>query len=353
MAEAPKSLQANANDVDMVAFAREATIRDQASTYAGSVKLVAPAKVNLHLAIGEKMEGGYHKALNIMHALMLHDVLYMRVRPQSDYLVGPDAGLAGDAEHAMDNQALQVRVISVGCEGVEAPVIAQEDNLVYKAVMALGQRTGNGTGQCVEIRLEKHIPFQAGLGGGSSDAAAALVGAAKLWGIPADDPELEQIAMTLGADVAFFLRGGCARYDNKGERFQASLGTARDSIVLVKPQAGLSTAKVYQEFDQNPSLPTEEQVAAAAAAQRAQDVPQFNGLDVPARALLPELDEVFSWAEQQEGVSRAVLCGSGSCVALFVDGFEAACRLSAAAMSQGWWARSTSLANLRAAAVPR
>lgn len=353
MTESPKSLQANATDVDMVAFAREATIRDQASTYAGSIKLVAPAKVNLYLGIGQLGKDGYHSATNIMHALMLHDVLYMRVRPQSDFLVGPDAGLAGDEENAIDNQDLQIRVISVGCEGVEAPVIAQEDNLVYKAIMQLAKATDNGRGQCVEVRLEKHIPFQAGLGGGSSDAAAALVGAAKLWGMDPADPVIEQIAATLGADVPFFLHGGCARFDNRGERFQASLATKKGAVVLVKPQTGLSTAAVYKKFDETPSLPTNEQQQAANDAASAEDVPLFNGLDVPARTLLPQLDQVLSWAQQQEGVQQAILCGSGSSVALFVSSFDAACKLSAAAMAQGWWARSTALANLRAAAVPR
>lgn len=337
----------------MVAFAREATIRDQASTYAGSVKLVAPAKVNLHLAIGAKREDGYHDAINVMHALMLHDVLYMRVRPQSDFLVGPDAGLAGDAEHAIDNQELQVRVISVGCEGVEAPAIPQEDNLVYKAIVALAKETENGTGQCVEVRLEKHIPAQAGLGGGSSDAAAALVGAAKLWGIAPDDPRIEKVAATLGADVPFFLHGGCARFDGCGEHFQAQLSPMKGAVVLVKPQTGLSTAKVYQTFDENPSFPAEDVAASANQAQAAVDVPLFNGLDVPARSLLADLDQVFSWAGDQPAVQQTILCGSGSCVALFVTGFEEACRLSAAAMAQGWWARATSLANLRAAVVPR
>ncbi len=143
------------------------------------------------------------------------------------------------------------------------------------------------------------------------------------------------------------------RLDGRGEHFQAALSPMKGAMVLVKPQTGLSTAAVYRKFDENPSLPSEDIEQAANETTSAQDVPLFNGLDVPARALLSDLDQVFSWAEGQEGVKQAILCGSGSSVALFATSFEEACKLSAAAMAQGWWARATALANLRAAVVPR
>ncbi|MDO4182030.1 MAG: 4-(cytidine 5'-diphospho)-2-C-methyl-D-erythritol kinase [Coriobacteriia bacterium] len=353
MTEEHKAYGAWQEQIDMVAFAREATLRDQASTYAGSIKLIAPAKVNLYLGIGAKRADGYHDALNIMHALMLHDVLYMRTRPQADLLVGPDAALAGNESASVANADLDIRMVCVGCEGVEAPDIPAQDNLVYKAVKALAQRTGKGAGECLEVRLEKHIPAQAGLGGGSSDAAAALVGAAHLWGLSAEDPALAEVAASLGADVPFFLHGGCARFTGKGEVFQTQLEAANNAVVLVKPEAGLSTAAVYKTFDdQGISLADAPQAQAEAATAAAQ-VPRYNNLNGPARSLLPQLDAVFAWAAQQPAVTEALLCGSGSAVALFCTSFEEACRLSAAGMAQGWWTRTTSLSKLRAAVVPR
>ena len=339
--------------IDMVAFAREATIREQVSTYAGSIKIIAPAKVNLYLGIGNKRADGYHDVVNIMHALMLHDVLYMRTRQQMEFLVGPDAGLVGNDEASVDNQALQVRLVCVGCEGVEVPAIAPEENLVHKAIMALGAKTGKGTGQVIEVRLEKHIPAQAGLGGGSSDAAAALVGAAQLWGLDPADPAITEVAQSLGADVPFFLKGGCARFVGKGEQFDQKLSPAKNALVLIKPQAGLSTAAVYQAFDQQGQLPPDKVQADAFAAASAADVPLFNNLNDPARALLPEIDQIFAWTAQQPAIADTLLCGSGSTVAAFCTSFEEACRLSAAAMAEGWWTRTTSLANLRCAVVPK
>lgn len=85
-----------------------------------------------------------------------------------------------------------------------------ESNIVAKAVRLLAEKLERTADETVVACLEKHIPAEAGLGGGSSDAAAALLGAAHLWGVPADDPRIEEAARSLGADVAFFLHGGCA-----------------------------------------------------------------------------------------------------------------------------------------------
>ena len=332
--------------VDMIAFAREATIRDQMSTYAGSVKVVAPAKVNLLLNVGPKREDGYHGVDTILHALMLHDVLYVRTRPLSDYLEGPAVG-----EVREESALPEVRIVCVGCEGVEPPAIPAHENIVYKAVRMLAEATGNGAGECVEVRLEKHIPFQAGLGGGSSDAAAALVGAAQLWGIDRGDPVVRQCAERLGADVAFFLDGGCARYSGVGERLEASLEPGKANVVLVKPPVGLSTAEVYREFDRDPRPVSRE--AAEQSPGRCDEVILANNLSEPAYRMMPLLGAMAEWLRDQGCVSDVLLCGSGSTLCAFCDTFANAMRLSAAAQGKGYWTRATTLANLRAAVVPR
>ncbi len=332
--------------IDMIAFAREATIRDQMSTYAGSVKVVAPAKVNLLLNIGAKREDGYHDVDTIVHALMLHDVLYVRTRPLEEMLEGPSIGNAADT-----SDLPEVRIVAVGCGGVEPPMIPTEENIVYKAIRMFAQEVGMGRGECVEVRLEKHIPHQAGLGGGSSDAAAALVGLASLWGIPAGDLRIRACAERLGTDVAFFLDGGCARYSGTGSTLEERIKTDNSNVVLVKPPAGLSTAGVYREFDVSPEPVSEE-----AASQRpvsAKDVIRANNLGAPAYRLMPMLGALEEWLKEQSCVTDVLLCGSGSTMCAFCDNFQNAMRLSAVAQSQGYWTRATTLANLRAAVVPR
>ena len=359
------------NPVDMVAFAREATIRDQAGIYAGTTKVIAPAKVNLFLGVGEKRADGYHAVTNTMHTLMLHDVLYLRVKQvdpiaaqaEEDQLRAQAEGEGAAAQEAQQQLAEReraakeglplVRVVTFGCEGVEPPAISSWQNLAYKAVMELARETGNGAGQAIDIRIEKHIPFQAGLGGGSSDAAAALAGAAKLWGIQPDSPVLGKVAARLGADVAFFLHGGCAQFGGVGEVFERALVPAKNSVVLIKPEGGLSTARIYESFDSTPYLPSEETLQQALGAEEAAGVPPFNGLQRAAEEAMPELEAVRTWAMAQPGARTALLCGSGSCTYVECESFESACSLAAAAMAKGWWARSTAFANLRAAVVPK
>ena len=124
----------------------------------GWVKALSPAKVNLHLAIGEKRADGYHKAATVMHALNLHDIVYVR--------------------RALEQPA-QCRMIPLG--DLNLPTIPAEDNLATKAVARLAEALALPTEAAqVDIRIEKSIPAQAGLGGGSSNAAAALLGAASL-----------------------------------------------------------------------------------------------------------------------------------------------------------------------------
>ena len=202
------------NAVDMLAVARIAQGVDIAG-FAGpdAVKLVAPAKVNLFLDIGAKRADGYHEAVSIMHALMLHDVLRMKLAP------GRGEGLSVDLS-------------CVAREGLAMLDVPVESNIVAKAVRLLAEKLGRTADETVVACLEKHIPAEAGLGGGSSDAAAALLGAAHLWGVPADDPRIEEAARSLGADVAFFLHGGCACFTGVGDAFDHALAPMNGNVVL-------------------------------------------------------------------------------------------------------------------------
>lgn len=325
-----------ANDaIDLVAEARISQMKDQATLQASdAVKVIAPAKVNLFLGIGARRADGFHEATSVMHAVHLHDVLYLRTR------------------HADEGEGPMVRVSTSTHEGLAPFEVPPEDNLVYRAITRLAERLGRAQNDTLDVHLEKHIPTQAGLGGGSSDAAAALVGAARLWKVPIDEPLLEGVARELGSDVPFFLHGGCACFGGAGERFERAVAPMKKQVVLVKPREGVSTAEAYRAFDRRPQPIDDALEQAARRATRAQDIPLFNNLAAAAEELLPELRDVRLWAKSQPGVEGALLCGSGSTTCAVCTDFNAACRLSAAARKSGWWARTTSFGSLKAMVVP-
>ncbi|MEF9875541.1 MAG: 4-(cytidine 5'-diphospho)-2-C-methyl-D-erythritol kinase [Gordonibacter sp.] len=325
------------NTVDLFAEARSAQIKDQLGRPAsGTVKVVAPAKVNLFLGIGPRRADGYHDAVNIMHAVNLHDVLYMQVK-----------------EGLGEEQGLTVQVRTSAREGLAPLDVPPQDNLVYRAIMRLAERLGRTQRETIEVHLEKHIPAQAGLGGGSSDAAAALVGAARLWDVPGDHPALEEVARSLGSDVAFFLHGGCACFGGAGELFEQALAPMKKQLVLIKPDEGVSTAAAYRAFDECPQLVDAALEQTARQAAQAQEVPLFNNLAPAAERLLPLLADVRVWTCAQPGVEDVLLCGSGSTTFAVCVDFDAACRLSASARQRGWWARTTAFGSVKAAVMSR
>lgn len=353
----PLAAQQADQPIDLVSYARETTIKDMKRMPPGTIKLVAPAKVNLLLGIGDRRDDGYHDVFTVMHALMLHDVLYMHAcapdDPNCGAIAGPELEATSDAAGA---EALRVRVSCVGSPQIEAPDVAPGDNLVAKAVFALARELAADDApigeQVVEIRVEKHIPSQAGLGGGSSDAAAALVGAAHLWGIDAGHPAVVRAARSIGADVAFFLHGGCALLSGTGDIFEHSLAPRKESVVLIRPDAGLSTAEVYRAFDAMGDAFDKQAGEEARLAGKASEVALYNNMQAPACALLPELSRIFAWLDEQPEALEALLSGSGSAVFAVCGTFDQAHALAAGAKQQGWWARTTTFSPLRAAVVP-
>ena len=295
----------------------------------GWLKIVSPAKVNLHLAIGQRRADGYHEAVTIMHALNLHDVVYMRRKLPDD----------------SDQSSPSVRMVS--CGDVVAPELPSCDNIAFKAIRRLSQRIG-GADEGIEIRIEKNIPAQGGLGGGSSNAAAALLGAAQLWGLALDDPAIEETARELGSDVAFFLHGGCSYYEGTGEVFVHELVPSKQALALVKPDGGVSTGEAYRTFDSNPLAVPAAIAEAARTARNACDVRLFNNLAPASETLMPELANVREWLIEQPGVVDALLCGSGATTFALCEDFGCACQVVAAARKLGYWARTTSLGSLRA-----
>lgn len=294
------------------------------------VTVFSPAKVNLHLAIGERRTDGYHGARSVMHALSLHDVLTVR----------RDRGLG--------SEGLSVQVKCIAHEGVEPLEIPSEDNIAYKALMKFADAFDCGRGEKVDVVIDKHIPHAAGLGGGSSNAAAVLLAACRLWGIDSESQEIFDIAASVGADVPFFLRGGCAVLGDRGDVFERTLSPMKGALVLVRPSAGVSTAAAYRAFDENPASVSRAAFENEQAAQSAEDLQLFNNLAPAAEGILPELTRVREWLGVQPGVIRdertgepcVLLSGSGSATFCLCESMAAAYGIVSAAKLEGWWARS-------------
>ena len=322
-----------------------------------TLKLVAPAKVNLFLGIGAPREDGYHNATSVMHALALHDRLDMTLVE-----AGEDVTLFEPGDPAQPLRQIHVKVeegagLTVGAQvvwsaGLEATQIADEDNLACKAVHKLAAKVGRHEDETMRIVIQKKIPHQTGLGGGSADAAAALVGAASLWGLTPGDDRVEAVARELGADVAFFLHGGCAVLEGTGNEYVRSLPPSKSTVVIIKPAGGVSTAAAYAKFDElAPEVPSD-LLQRVQDAQAAADIPLFNNLAVASECLHDELAAVREFAAAQPGVEGVLLCGSGAGTFAVCESYEAGQALSTAAQARGWWARCTSFTSLAASILP-
>ena len=273
-----------------------------------TVRVCAPAKLNLHLGIYPgRDERGYHRADSVMIGLALHDVVQL-----------------SPADHLCLTS-------SVDCG------IAPERNTAYRAARSLCEAFGKAA--CYAIHLEKHIPAQAGLGGASADAAAVLVGLCRLWGIDATDERVVAVARAIGADVPFFLTMAPALMTGAGDVLEETFPVLPDvPVVLVLPDVGVSTVEAYREFDAQPTEPASpEGLCAALRAGDAGAVAEllYNNLEPAANRLVPETARVRRWLERQPGVRGAQLTGSGSCVFALCASEGAAERIAWDAHVQG------------------
>jgi 4-diphosphocytidyl-2-C-methyl-D-erythritol kinase len=191
----------------------------------------APAKLNLYLEVLDRRSDGYHDLATLMVPVRLFDSLsFEPVRGRN--------GRPGEIDFSLH-----------GCDSPDG-VPADSSNLVVRALELLRQRSGCDWGARVE--LFKRIPSAAGLGGGSSDAAAALRVANRAWPIEWGPEKLAPLAAELGSDVPFFLEHGAAICRGRGEQVERIGGTKPLDFVIVKPPTSLATADVYREFDRLP-----------------------------------------------------------------------------------------------------
>ena len=181
----------------------------------------AYAKINLVLNIGDLRPDGYHDIQTIMQSLELHD----------DVTVEQTGGTGITVTASVDT------------------IPTDESNLAAKAVKAFAAKTGVPA-DGLSIHIEKRIPVAAGLGGGSSDAAATLLALNVLYETNLSVDELAEIGIEVGSDVPFCVHGGCAYVEGKGDMVVPTTPMPQCIIVIGKPDLAISTEKMYQRFDQ-------------------------------------------------------------------------------------------------------
>jgi 4-diphosphocytidyl-2-C-methyl-D-erythritol kinase len=275
-----------------------------------TIELLAHAKVNLFLAVGARRAGGYHEVTTVLQALEL-----------ADALVVEPGGTA----------------ISLAC--VPDLGVKDEDNLAWRSADAWRRETGVG----VRIRLEKRVPAGAGLGGGSSDAAAVLTALAELGDSDFDLPS--RLAAGLGADVPFFLGPGTMLMGGRGDEPVEALPTPAIDIVVVNPGIPAPTSAVYALLDRmiRPPSPSADAIVAAVRAGDRRSIADamHNDMADAAASLVPEVRSALRFLEASPGVLRALVAGSGSSVfAVCQDGVSAK-ECARAAESRGWWSCAT------------
>ncbi|HEX3559787.1 MAG TPA: 4-(cytidine 5'-diphospho)-2-C-methyl-D-erythritol kinase [Pyrinomonadaceae bacterium] len=275
------------------------------------ITLPAFAKINLGLRVRGRRDDGYHEITTVFQTITLHDKLTFEAWPDER--------------------------LELVCRDPDIPV--DESNLVLRAALALRERYGVRRG--ARVSLEKRIPAGGGLGGGSSDAAVALVALARLWGIETDVRELSKIGARLGADVPFFLTGGTALGTGTGTDITPLQDAPEMHLVVVTPGVRVSTAEAYRRLGA-PAL-TKDTAVVNLSVSRAEA--EFygslrgvtaNDFEAVVVRLEPEIGRARD-ALRGAGARRAMISGSGSSVFGVFESEREAGRACEALKAEGGW----------------
>lgn len=289
---------------------------------ADSVHVRAPGKINVYLGVGRRHDDGYHALATVFQAVSLfEDVI---ARPADDFTITVTGG--GDAD----------------------AVPLDDRNLAMRAAKLLAAAADYHGGVALEIR--KSVPVAGGMGGGSADAAAALVACDALWGTGFTVTRLHELAARLGADVPFALHGGTAVGTGRGDELSPALARGRFDWVLVMSDEGLSTPVVYQELDRLRDAAGDGD--GAAGIEEAVDVPipvlqalrsgdavqlaasLHNDLQAAAVHQRPDLEETIRRGVRA-GALHGIVSGSGPTVALLCADADTARAVESALRDEG------------------
>lgn len=270
-----------------------------------AVVVASYAKINLTLDVSEKRPDGFHAIESVMQSVSLRDIITLRVEAEPG--------------------------IRVTCDMPWIPV--DERNLAYKAAKLILDRCENPSG--ISIDIKKTIPVQAGLGGGSSNAAAVLRGLNRLLNLSLGPDALCEIAARIGSDVPFFIIGGTALVQGRGEIVHPLSGIGEFYCLIVKPPFGVSTAWSYNRLDEirasedgrvEPNAHSERMVKCIESGDwHCLPGLLYNDLELPAIEQHPKIAEIKD-ALIDAGAYCALMCGSGSAVfGLFESETSARC----------------------------
>ncbi len=280
----------------------------------------APAKINLFLHVGARRADGFHPLQSLAVFTEMGDELALAP--------------AGELSLTINGSFAQ------GLDG-------EGDNLVLRAARALGSRASGSKGAA--LSLTKNLPVASGIGGGSSDAAAALRGLRRLWNADVPDVALREIAATLGSDIPVCLDAGGAFMEGRGEILRAVGAMPRIAMLLVNPKVVVPTKDVFAALEGRSG--TELELPLEGFRDTA-DLLRFlettrNDLEAPARKLQPVIGEVLGAIAALPGALFTRMSGSGAtCFGIFAD--DGCCQRAAEILqdtSPGWWISPTCVRN--------
>ena len=251
-----------------------------------SLSIRSFAKLNIALDVLDKRPDGYHNIESVIQPISLHDLLTVS---------------------KCDGEAVSVR-------SADSAVPSNEGNLAYRAAVLFLEASGLIAG--IDIEIEKHIPMEAGLGGGSSNAAAALVALNRLFDEPLSTGNIQRLCAELGSDVPCFLVGGTAFAEGRGETLTGLPDISLDFIVI-KPEFGISTSWAYKALSglDRPKRQFSRQVAVAIREGSRDEViaGMGNDFEMVADFEFPEIVAIRA-SLIDSGADGAMLAGSGSAV---------------------------------------
>lgn len=286
----------------------------------GRVHVRAPGKLNVFFEVGAVQEDGYHDVASVYQAVSLYEDMW--AYPASDFSM----------------------TVTGSVDVSKVPV--DDRNLALRAARMVAQRIGYDGG--VRLEVVKNVPVAGGMGGGSADAAAALVACDALWGAELGTAELHRMATRLGADVPFALRGGTAVGTGRGDQLSTALARGRIDWVLVTSGDGLSTPEVYRRLDElraartadiSPQSRPPEVDPGVLHALRSGDAASLaghirNDLQAASLDLQPALRDVLELG-RGAGALGGLVSGSGPTVAFLSDSAESALDLQVTLAAAG------------------
>lgn len=276
-----------------------------------TITFPAFAKINLSLRVLGRRVDGYHDLDTVFQTISLHDTISLSPSERDE--------------------------IALWCDDRRLP--ADGTNLIVRAADALRAYFHKESG--ARIRLQKRIPMQAGLGGGSANAAVTLMALSKLWNLPATREDLFGIAAQIGADVPFFLRGGTARGTGTGINLASLSDAAEKFLLIIKPNANIRTADAYRSLDERSlTTPNSKSILSSSQPTEIFDNAAFAALENDFAEIAFALDSEISRAKAallKTGAQTATLAGSGSAVFGIFDSKDAQRRaIQAIELETGW-----------------